>query len=78
MNNQYDIYGKGSPMKRLSMFVAAAFAFVSLGAMAVPKAAETPNGTVVSAEASAPAPKAAAAKKPAKKPATKKAGKKKM
>lgn len=65
-------------MKKVSLFVAAAFAFVSFGALAVPKAAENAGGTVVSAEASAPAPKAAAAKKPAKKPATKKAGKKKM
>lgn len=58
-------------MKKLSMLVAAAFAFVSFGAMAVPKAAETAGGTVVSATAGTPAPKAAAAKKPAKKQAKK-------
>lgn len=62
-------------MKKLSMLVAAAFAFVSFGALAVPKAAETSNGQVVSATASSAQPKAAAAKstkKPAKKPAKKK------
>lgn len=62
-------------MKKLSMLVAAAFAFASFGALAVPKAAETANGQVVSATASSAQPKAAAAKstkKPAKKPAKKK------
>ena len=47
-------------MKKLSMLVAAAFAFVSFGAVAVPKAAETANDQVVSASASGAQPKAAA------------------
>ncbi len=47
-------------MKKLSMLVAAAFAFVSFGAFAVPKAAETSGGQVVSASASGAQPKAAA------------------
>ena len=63
-------------MKQFSMLVAAAFAFVSFGAFAVPKAAEHAGGNVVSASASAPAPKAAAAKKPAKKTAKKSSKKK--
>lgn len=66
-------------MKTFPMLVAAAFAVVSFGALAVPKAAETPDGTVVPGAANAPAPKLAAkkaAKKPAKKPVVKKAKKK--
>lgn len=59
-------------MKKLSMLVAAAFAFVSFGAFAVPKAAENAGGPV--ATASAPAPKAAAGS--AKKSTKKKSGKK--
>jgi len=64
-------------MKKLSMLVAAGFAFVSFGAIAVPKAAEHSGGAVVSASASAPAPKAAAEKKPAKKQTKKSSTKKK-
>ena len=63
-------------MKKLSMLVAAAFAFVSFGALAVPKAAETSGGTVVNASTSAPAPKAAA-QKSTKKKSTKKTAQKK-
>ena len=63
-------------MKKLSMLVAAAFAFVSFGALAVPKAAETSSGTVVNASTSAPAPKAAA-QKSTKKKSTKKTAQKK-
>lgn len=63
-------------MKKFPMLVAAAFAFVSFGALAVPKAAETQDGTVVSATASSAAPKATAAKKPAKKQAKKSSKKK--
>jgi len=64
-------------MKKLSMLVAAAFAFVSFGALAVPKAAESSGGTVVNASTSAPAPKAAAQKSTAKKKTTKKTAQKK-
>lgn len=64
-------------MKKLSMLVAAAFAFGSAGAMAVPKAAETSGGTVVSASTSAPAPKAQAQKSSTKKKSTKKTTQKK-
>ncbi len=64
-------------MKKLSMLVAAAFAFVSFGALAVPKAAESASGNVVSASTSAPAPKAAAQKSTAKKKSTKKTTQKK-
>ncbi len=63
-------------MKKLSMLVAAAFAFGSAGAMAVPKAAETSGGAVVSASTSAPAPKALA-QKSTKKKSTKKTTQKK-
>lgn len=69
-DNRYDIYGKGSRMKKLSLAVAAAFALASATALAVPKAAETPDGTVVSSAANTPAP---AAKKSVKKPAKKSA-----
>ncbi len=63
-------------MKKVSVLVAAAFAFVSFGAFAaVPKAAETSGGSVVAATAGTPAPKAAAAKKSTKK-STKKGTKK--
>ncbi len=64
-------------MKKLSMLVAAAFAFVSFGALAVPKAAENASGTVVNASTSAPAPKAAAKKSSTKKKSTKKTTQKK-
>jgi hypothetical protein len=64
-------------MKKLSMLVAAAFAFVSFGALAVPKAAETASDTVVSASTSAPAPKAAAKKSSTKKKPAKKTTQKK-
>lgn len=59
-------------MNKISMLVAAVFTFVSSGALAaVPKAAETPAGSVVSATAEIPPPKTAVAKKPAKKAARK-------
>lgn len=60
-------------MKKLSMIVAAAFAFVSLGALAAPKAAET-AGSPVSMSEGAPAPMAHAGGKHHH--AKKKAGKK--
>lgn len=63
-------------MKKLSMLVAAAFAFVSFGAFAVPKAAETAGGTVVTASSTAPAPQAKA--KSGKKKGSKKSSKKAM
>ncbi|MDQ5882215.1 MAG: hypothetical protein QG616_2047 [Pseudomonadota bacterium] len=50
-------------MKKLSMLVAAVFAFVSFGAFAVPKAAETANDQVASASVSGAQPKAAAQSK---------------
>ncbi len=63
-------------MKKLSMLVAAAFAFVSMGAIAAPKAAESTGGQVVSASTSAPAPQAKA--KSGKKKSGKKHAKKGM
>lgn len=63
-------------MKKLSMLVAAAFALVSFGAVAAPKAAESSSGTVVSAATSTPAPKAATQKSTAKKSGKKTAKKK--
>ncbi len=63
-------------MKKLSMLVAAAFAFVSFGAFALPKAAETSGGTVVTASSTAPAPQAKA--KSGKKKGHKKGAKKAM
>lgn len=60
------------------MLVAAAFAFVSFGAFAVPKAAETTNGSVVSASTSAPAPQAKAGQGKGKKKGAKKGAKKGM
>lgn len=65
-------------MKKITHLVAAvvcAFAFTSFGAHAVPKAAETADGTVVDGQASAPKARAAAAKAEKKKPATKPSGK---
>lgn len=62
-------------MKKLSMLVAAVFAFVSLGALAAPKAAESANAPVATADAPAPQAKAAHAKAGKKKAGKKKAKK---
>lgn len=65
-------------MKKLSMLVAAAFAFVSFGAFAMPKAAESSGGPVATA-ASVPAPQAKAGHgKSSKKKSGKKGAKKAM
>ena len=65
-------------MKKITPLVAAfvcGFAFMPFAAHAVPKAAETADGTVVDGQASAPKARATAAKSEKKKPATKSSGK---
>lgn len=58
-------------MKILSVLLATAFSFASVGAHAVPKAAEHADGEVVSGAANGAAPKVAAKKSVKKKPAKK-------
>lgn len=65
-------------MKKLSMLVAAAFTFVSMGVIAAPKAAESAGGQVVSASTSVPMPQAKAKAKSGKKKPGKKSVKKAM